>query len=178
MATPDQQNADKQTSDLIMIAYDGTENADRAIDYAGRFLAGRRAVVVTAWETGSHQTARLSSLSGGMQTMVGVSVDTEVDELLRIEAATLNERGVHRARACGMEADGRLAEVDSTVWGALVDAADELAVDVLVTGTRGASGLKALLHSSVAEAVLKHCRRPVLVVPARCTADSTAARAR
>ena len=59
MATPDQQNADKQTSDLIMIAYDGTENADRAIDYAGRFLAGRRAVVVTAWETGSHQTARL-----------------------------------------------------------------------------------------------------------------------
>ncbi len=163
--------SNEHTPDVIMIAYDGTENADRAIDYAGKFLTAHRAVVVTAWESGTHQTARLTSLSAGMQAMVGVAADVEVDELLRMEAATLNARGVERARARGMESVGHLAEVDSTVWGALVDAADELGVDVLVTGTRGASGLKALLHSSVAEAVLKHCHRPVLVVPARCTAD-------
>ena len=47
-------------------------------------------------------------------------------------------------------------------------AADALKVDLLVTGTRGSTGLKALLRSSVAERVLKHCQRPVFIVPSRC----------
>lgn len=155
------------TADLIMIAYDGSENADRAIDHAARFLAGRRAVVVTAWESGTHQTARLSS-AAGMQPMFAAGVDTEVDDLLHDEARRIVDAGVARARAGGLEAQAHLAEVSTTVWGALVTAADDLGAAVLVTGTRGASGLRALLHSSVAEAVLRHCSRPVLVVPASC----------
>lgn len=154
--------------DTIMIAYDGSENADRAIDYAGRFLASHRAYVVTAWESGVHQSARLSALSGGMQPVLHSVVDQDIDDALHVDARTRNSRGVARARAAGLAAEGRLAEVDSTVWGALVDAADSLDVDILVTGTRGSSGLRALLHSSVAEHVLKHCHRPVLVVPAGC----------
>lgn len=154
--------------DTIMIAYDGTENADRAIDYAGRFLAAHRAFVVTAWESGVHQSARLSALSGGMQPVLHSVVDQDIDDALHEDARTRNARGVERAIAAGLRAEGRLAEVDSTVWGALVDAADTLDVDILVTGTRGSSGLRALLHSSVSEHVLKHCHRPVLVVPAGC----------
>ncbi|GAA2061829.1 universal stress protein [Williamsia deligens] len=155
------------TSDLIMIAYDGSENADRAIDHAARYLAGRRAAVVTAWETGTHQSARLSS-AAGMQPLFTPGVDTQVDDLLREEAHSIAEAGVARARSGGLDAIPHLVEVTGTVWGALVEAADDLDVDVLVTGTRGASGIRALLHSSVAEAVLRHCSRPVLVVPARC----------
>ena len=68
----------------------------------------------------------------------------------------------------GLDARGSLVEVESTVWGALVAAADALKVDLLVTGTRGSTGLKALLRSSVAERVLKHCQRPVFIVPSRC----------
>lgn len=34
--------------DLMLIAYDGSENARRAVEYAGRFLAANRAVVLTA----------------------------------------------------------------------------------------------------------------------------------
>ena len=160
------------TTALVMIAYDGSENADRAIDHAARFLAGKRAAVVTAWETGTHQSARLSS-AAGMQPLFAAGVDTEVDDLLREEAQHIVDTGVARARAGGLDAVGHLAEVSGTVWGALVDAADELEADVLVTGTRGASGLRALLHSSVAEAVLRHCSRPVLVVPASCAADES-----
>ncbi|WP_018178175.1 universal stress protein [Jongsikchunia kroppenstedtii] len=163
------------TSDTIMIAYDGSQNAERAIGYAARFLRAKRTYVVTAWESGSHQAARLSSLAGGMQPAMSSEYDVAVDDELRIEAAEINNRGVHQAHDAGMTAEGRLVEVSTTVWSALVDMADELDVDLLVTGTRGASGFKALLHSSTAEAVLKHCHRPVFIVPACCTGTSAAA---
>ncbi len=55
------------TADLILIAYDGSDNAKRAIDYAGRFLTTSRAIVVTAWEPMVRQAARMSGLSGVMQ---------------------------------------------------------------------------------------------------------------
>ena len=34
----------------MLIAYDGSDHAKRAIEYAGRFLAAHKAVVLTAWE--------------------------------------------------------------------------------------------------------------------------------
>ncbi|NKW35234.1 universal stress protein, partial [Rhodococcus hoagii] len=54
-------------ADLMLIAYDGSDNAKRAIQHAGRFLAANRAVVVTAWEPMVRQAARMSGLSGVMQ---------------------------------------------------------------------------------------------------------------
>lgn len=163
------------TSDTIMLAYDGSQNSERAIGYAARFLRAKRTYVVTAWESGSHQTARLSSLAGGMQPAMPSEYDIDTDDALRADAAKINLRGVHQARDAGMTAEGRLIEVSTTVWSALVDIADELDVDLLVTGTRGASGFRALLHSSTAEAVLKHCHRPVFIVPAACAGTSVAA---
>ncbi len=43
--------------------------------------------------------------------------------------------------------------------------ADELDADIIVTGTRGTTGLRSLLQSSVADHVLRHSHRPVLIVP-------------
>ena len=152
----------------LMIAYDGSPNADRAIRYAGQFLRAQSAVVVTAWQPGGMTPARMSTLAGGMQPFIDTQLDAGVDQALEDEAAAINERGVTLAAESGLSARGTLVEVESTVWGALVAAAEALDVDLLVTGTRGASGLKALLRSSVAERVLKHCHRPVFIVPAKC----------
>ncbi|MCZ4534690.1 universal stress protein [Gordonia terrae] len=158
----------KGAAQTLMIAYDGSPNADRAIRYAGHFLRARSAVVVTAWQPGGMTPARMSTLAGGMQPFIDTQLDVGVDQALEEEAASINERGVALAVDCGLAARGSLVEVESTVWGALVAAAEALDVDLLVTGTRGASGLKALLRSSVAERVLKHCHRPVFIVPAKC----------
>ncbi|WP_238423145.1 universal stress protein [Gordonia sp. 'Campus'] len=167
-ATASSGGGDNDAAQTLMIAYDGSPNADRAIRYAGQFLRARSAVVVTAWQPGGMTPARMSTLAGGMQPFIDTQLDAGVDRALEEEASAVNGRGVELATDCGLAARGLLVEVESTVWGALVAAAEALDVDLLVTGTRGASGLKALLRSSVAERVLKHCHRPVFIVPAKC----------
>jgi len=51
------------------------------------------------------------------------------------------------------------------VWNAITKAADELDADLIVTGTHGRTGFQELMHPSVADRVLKHGHRPVLIVP-------------
>lgn len=51
------------------------------------------------------------------------------------------------------------------MWGTVIDAADELDADLIVTGTRATTGLRSLIQSSVADHVLRRGRRPVLIVP-------------
>ncbi|WP_067673592.1 universal stress protein [Nocardia miyunensis] len=149
--------------DLMLIAYDGSENAKRAVEYAGRFLAAPKAVVLTAWEPMVRQTARLSGMSGVVQPE-WVS-DEEIEDIAYVDARQVNAEGVRLAKLSGLNAEPRTAECTSTIWNAIVDVADDLNVDIIVAGTRGATGIRALLHSSVAEAVLKHCHRPILLVP-------------
>ncbi|MEU1208964.1 universal stress protein [Nocardia sp. NPDC005825] len=149
--------------DLMLIAYDGSENARRAVEYAGRFLAANRAVVLTAWEPMVRQAARLSGLSGVMQPEW--MTDDEIEDIALVDARNINAEGVRLAKLAGLNAEARTVECSTTIWTAIVETADELDVDIIVAGTRGATGIRALMHSSVADAVLKHCHRPVLMVP-------------
>ncbi|MGW2662655.1 universal stress protein [Nocardia tengchongensis] len=149
--------------DLMLITYDGSENARRAVEYAGRFLAANRAVVLTAWEPMVRQAARLSGLSGVMQPEW--VTDDEIEDVAFVDARNINAEGVRLAKLAGLNAEARTVECTTTIWNAIVETADELDVDIIVAGTRGATGIRALMHSSVADAVLKHCHRPVLMVP-------------
>ncbi|NLU83693.1 universal stress protein [Rhodococcus sp. HNM0569] len=150
-------------ADLAMIAYDGTDNAKRAVRYAARFLGTRRVVVVTAWEPMVRQAARMSGLSGVLQPEW--VPDEEAEDVALTDARALNDEGVALARAEGLDAEGKCTECSTTIWNALVEAADEIDADLVVSGTRGLTGLRALLQSSVADHVLKHSHRPVLIVP-------------
>ncbi|WP_431939301.1 universal stress protein [Nocardia grenadensis] len=149
--------------DLMLIAYDGSEHAKRAIEYAGRFLAADRAVVLTAWEPMVRQAARISGISGMVQPEW--VPDEELEDIAYTTAREINAEGVHLAALAGLNAEARTQEYAAGAWQAVVEVADELDVDIIVAGTRGATGLRALVHSSVADAVLKHCHRPVFLVP-------------
>ncbi|MEV6068036.1 universal stress protein [Nocardia sp. NPDC052001] len=149
--------------DLMLIAYDGSENARRAVEYAGRFLSANRAVVLTAWEPMARQAARLSGLSGVMQPEW--MPDDEIEDVAYVDARTINSEGVRLAKLAGLSAEASTVECTTTIWNAIVEVADDLDADIIVAGTRGATGIRALMHSSVADAVLKHCHRPVLMVP-------------
>ncbi|MFC4374057.1 universal stress protein [Nocardia halotolerans] len=149
--------------DRMLIAYDGSEHAKRAIEYAGRFLSAERAIVLTAWEPMVRQAARISGLAGVMQPEW--VPDEEIEDIAYTDARRINAEGVRLAQLSGIDVEARTAECTTTIWNAIVDCADELDADIIVAGTRGNTGLRALLHSSVAEAVLKHGHRPVFLVP-------------
>ncbi|QDQ98496.1 universal stress protein [Tomitella fengzijianii] len=152
-----------EPADLIVIAYDGTENARRAIRYAGRFLAAERAILVTVWEPMVRQAARMSGLSGMMQPDWLPDDDTE--DIAHVEAREVAEEGLKLAADAGLQAEARCIESGTTVWTTIVEIADELDADVIVTGTRGTTGLRSLIHSSTADQVLRHSHRPVMIVP-------------
>jgi nucleotide-binding universal stress UspA family protein len=77
---------------------------------------------------------------------------------------------VSRVRARGVNASEQIVEGFPDTG--ISEAADELDVDLVVIGTHGRTGLKRLLLGSVAERVVRLCRRHVMV--ARPAADGQA----
>ena len=103
---------------LMLIAYDGSDNAKRAVDYAGRFLSANRAVLVTAWEPMVRQAARMSGLSGVMQPEW--VPDDDVEDIAYTDAKVTLAEGVALAEAAGLTVEGRSAECRSAIWSAIV----------------------------------------------------------
>lgn len=157
------QNPAAARGDSMLIAYDGSEEARRAIQWAGSLLSVRTAYILTAWEPLQRQAARTAGASGMMQPDWDSTVDD--GDPAHEEAQRICREGVEVAASVGFTAEPYLVESETTIWSAIVDAARDLDAGVIVSGTRGASGLRGLLSSSTAEAVLKHAGRPVLIVP-------------
>lgn len=151
---------DKKT--VIVIAFDGSPTARRAVAYAARFLTADRAVVLTAWtplNRGTDPQDYDYDLDGPPDPR-----DEELDIALA-EAQRINDEGVELAVAAGLPAEPMRRAVTFTVWQAIIEAADELDAELIVTGTRATTGFRSLIQSSVADHVLRRGHRPVLIVP-------------
>ncbi len=140
----------------ILICYDGSPEAARAIDAAAALLGPRRAVVIDVlpWITPAESMAATSSFVPG----------TAFEELNEAEARRIADRGAEIARSAGFEAEPR-GELASSTWLGIVDVADELDVPVIVIGSRGLTGVKKILDTSLSQQVAEHAGRPVLIVP-------------
>ena len=147
----------------MVIAYDGTPNSRRAVRYAGTFLTpigpsfsrcGRRCAPVRI---------RCRSTSTGHP----IPRDPQMrdSDIAFTDAQRTNLEGTELALAAGLAAEPLCIAVVGTVWRTIIDTADNLDADLIVTGTRGTTGLRSLMQSSVADRVLRHGRRPVLIVP-------------
>ena len=73
--------------------------------------------------------------------------------------------GVELAESLGLTAEAHLVESTTAIWSAIVDAADQLRPDVIVSGTRAVTGLKSLWQSSTADNVINNAGLPVFIVP-------------
>lgn len=145
----------------ILIAFDGSADARAAVEYAGRLLGGRDAVVLSVWEP--------LLLQANAVTLSGMVVDA--DAVARSDAAmeeatkTLATEGAELARKAGLRAEPRWQSGTGQVGDTIVDVAGGVGAALIVTGSRGLGGIRSLLLGSVSERVLRHARRPVLVVP-------------
>jgi nucleotide-binding universal stress UspA family protein len=140
----------------ILICYDGSPGAARAIEGAAKLLGSRRAVVLDVAPpiTAAESVATLSSVVPG----------AAFEGLNTAEADQVAAKGAELARSSGFEAEARGALAAPT-WEGVVDVADELDAAVIVIGSRGLDGLREIVEGSLSHEVAQHAGRPVLIVP-------------
>jgi nucleotide-binding universal stress UspA family protein len=144
------------TDSPILFCYDGSDNADRAIEVTAGLLGSRRSVVL---DVGPPLTAAES-----LATMSPVVPGMAFEDLNTADALGRARAGAERARTAGFEAEAR-ATIDAPTWEGIVGVADEVDASVIVLGSRGLSGPRELLVGSVSRDVAEHSGRPVLIVP-------------
>jgi nucleotide-binding universal stress UspA family protein len=142
----------------ILLCYDGSDDAFRAIEFAGSLFPGRSAVVLSVWE-------RYGVLSG---------IPRVDDDLMQEATEQMAADGAERAQAAGLRATAVAAEAEHGVATAIIDAADEHDAALVVMGTRGNTGIRSLLLGSVSHSVAHHAHRPLLIVPSGPLAEARA----
>ena len=144
------------TDGPILFCYDGSDNADHAIEVTGGLLGRRRSVVLDVGPplTPAESLAMVSPVVPG----------AAFEELNTADALTRARAGAEHARTAGFDAEAR-ATIDAPTWEGILDVADEIDASVIVLGSRGLSGAREVVVGSVSHEVAEHAGRPVLIVP-------------
>lgn len=149
---------------MILLCYDGSADAQAAIDHAARLMPGAEVTVLTVWEPFLETMTHGGSVVMGW---AGTYADRQtVDAASEQSAVACAAEGVNRARAAGLVAQPQIAGRDSGgVASAVLDVAADVDADAVVLGTRGRGGVKSFLLGSVSHDVSQHADRAVLIVP-------------
>ena len=119
---------------MILICYDGSADAQAAIDRAGLLMAGSEATVLVIWETILETMTRHGSLGMGMG-MIGAYGDDGADAAIKKAALDTAGDGVQRAAAAGLVAQPRIVNRDDDIAAVILAEAADLDADVIVVGT-------------------------------------------
>jgi nucleotide-binding universal stress UspA family protein len=140
----------------VLICYDGSKSAEKAIDVAATLLGPRRAVVM---DVGPPIT-----LAESLAVTSPFAPDTAFEEFNETDAEERARAGAERARQAGFTADGR-SMLGAPAWKGIVDAAREIDAELIVIGSRGLGGVREAFEGSVSHQVAEHSDRPVLIIP-------------
>jgi nucleotide-binding universal stress UspA family protein len=151
-----------EPSGPLLIGYDGSDLAGRAIENAGRLLSGREAVVVNIWRSRIRRSIAGRLFERAPLREVRETI-LELDGLFEQWAQETVEQGVELARAHGLVASDRLVETAGPPAHALLGLADELEAPAVVVGRAGSGGFADQVLGSVTQTLLHAAARPVLV---------------
>jgi nucleotide-binding universal stress UspA family protein len=157
MASPDPAATSAAPTGPVLLAYDGCDLAQYAIEQAGLQLAtGRDALVVCVW-----QPADVGFVPTGGRHFNAAEA-TEVKQAAEETAA----HGASLAAIAGFQATSMAVKAAPT-WKGIVGAAEEHGASLIVLGSHRRSGLVGHVLGSVAAAVVAHSQSSVLVVHRR-----------
>ncbi len=154
---------------MILICYDGSDDAKTAIAQAGELMPDEPATVLTVWQPLALILARSPA---GLGPMAGWSTMGDTDAASRKDAEHRAAEGAALAREAGFDARTRTYSQQSTMANAILDEAEAVGATAIAMGSRGRTGLKSLLLGSVSHAVINHADRMVIVVPSSEVAAS------
>lgn len=140
----------------IMVATDGSELVKKAVD--------------TAIEMSKLSQAKLYALHviplGDFYSAMPPSIDAEwievMEEHLKIEAEKALAYVENAGKTANIEVESVTLEGNPAVE--IVDFAEKNDIDLIIMGTHGKSGIQRILIGSVAENVVRHSKKPVLVI--------------
>jgi nucleotide-binding universal stress UspA family protein len=156
----------------VLVGYDGSPSAVTALEAAARLVPSAAATVVHLWEPPftSHQLRqRLADRAADLEELGAL-----LEEEGRAAAERLAGNGVALARASGWTAEPLVLRSYGGDGYQFARAAEERDADLVVVGSRGLTGVKALM-GSVSELVVHLSPVPVLVVPDPLTTAEWAA---
>jgi nucleotide-binding universal stress UspA family protein len=135
---------------VIIWASDGSEHADRALDYARGLAEASSARLIVV-----HVKEIIAGRAGGYPVQVD---EEEVEHKIQGQVKDLKDAGLNVS----------FEEHGTTAGGAahaIADAAKEAGADLIVVGTRGQGPITGLLLGSVTHRLLHVAPSPVLAVP-------------
>lgn len=145
----------------MLICFDGSETAQKAITSAASLLSERSALVLNIWQP----VEGWSPL--GVPGFAPVMMPTEdLDDDIAHASTAIAEAGAAAAAELGLQATARSIRTTGPVWRVICDLANEIDASVVVIGAEGHSALGSIMLGSVSHAVTAHCQCPVLVVHA------------
>lgn len=144
----------------VLICYDGSDRAQHAIAVTATLFPGAHAHVLNVWEPLERIVARYAAIGPYLGEGIG-----EADAGIEADSAALAAAGAKLAEDAGMQATPHAASLRTTVWEAVVELAEKLDVDAIITGTRSLHGVREALANTLSHALLQHSRRPVLAIP-------------
>lgn len=142
----------------ILVATDGSDSADRAVDYSADLAKREGAELIIVNVVGGY------GLPDHLFAEFTEAHQAWLKELLESTSAETLVKARDRAHAGGAGAI-RIELRAGNVPGAILDIAREQHADVVVVGKRGASAIERLLIGSVSDKLVRLANLPVIVVP-------------
>lgn len=142
----------------VLVATDGSEAADRAVDYAAGLAKRKKADLLVVNVVGGYGLPEKAMLQ------LTRSEQAWLKEFLESLSAETLTKARERARAAGAD-QIHLESQAGDVAQSVIAIAKEKAADVIVVGKRGAGLVERLLLGSVSEKVVRLAPLPVIVIP-------------
>jgi universal stress protein A len=138
----------------VLVPVDFSEHSGAAMDLAIELVRG---------SGGTIHLLHAYEVPLGTIPPYGVAVPESLLAQVRDAAARRLEKAAHKVTAAGVRCETHV--VHGPAADVIIEASREQAVDLIVMGTRGLTGLKHVLLGSVAERTVRQAPCPVLTVP-------------
>lgn len=156
---------------MILISYDGSPDAQAAVERAAELFPHAQATVLTVWQPFVDVVAHTTIGFGLVPALPDAG---EVDEASEKAAEETAAKGAELAAQRGLTASPRTCSQTTTTARAILAQSDRVGADAIVMGSRGLTGVKSLLLGSVSHEVIQHADRAVVVVPSPETSKARA----
>ncbi len=144
----------------ILIGYDGSDGARRAVKRVAALFPARDTLVVTAWLGPAEMAPELMLAPGG----VLIAAAESLGDLMEDRAQEMAAEGARLARDAGLRAEARTIRSHRATWEGITRCAEECGAELIVLGSRGQGALAAAILGSVSTGVLHHSSGSVLIV--------------